>query len=100
MNILNSNFNKLIESIDNRIDGNTIYCISLDEFKSINNIDKDTKYNDDNWPKSLPSINLFFYGIINKYWPKIKSISMITNTIVTLNEKNDKNIQIITNNIR
>ena len=84
----------LLKSIKENLNIKTIpelYYIHLYDFLKIYSINQNIKYNKTNWPKNIPNINLFYNGILNKYWPKIE-YKILTNHKTLKDKLNIKNI--------
>ena len=77
-------YNNLLEEAS--IKDNTIYFIDSIEIKKIYNISTKIKYDESNWPRNLPSINLFINGLFKKYWPKLDD-KYIKNTYTSIEYK-------------
>ena len=68
-----------------------IYFIHFQDFLLLKGIKNNVKYNNSNWPSTLPNISLFYHGIVKKYWPKIE-LKMMTNHILNKREKDIESI--------
>lgn len=76
----------------------TFYFMHIHDFLEKYEINQTTKYNDNNWPEDLPNINMFYHGIVKKYWPKV-TLKMLTNHKKDKFEKSWNNIILNSNSL-